>query len=331
MSTTASIFKKRKVPYTVIGGSKVDRIRKSQAPLAVLLLNRGSRFYRQEKLQDLQDAGIGEIICVEGPRISYDIEPLSREFPEIRFLLLQEQASAGERINIGIEEARARLVFVLWSDMEFANGATEGKGRGRAEDWSSFLEQIEEKQILCTVPRLFNSEDQEVPCLQVPALIKGKLKVMPWKVVQEGMPSLFPFDYCGIYHRNRFGLSGGYDAWMSNPYWQKLDFGLRAFLWGEHILCRRDMVVRYCGDPVTEDSSPDISYKLFFLKNMGVRFNGEMGILPVSKRFAYCLRSDSNWLEARNEFKEVQLWVHQNRYRFKSDVQSLVNHWEIPE
>jgi hypothetical protein len=200
-----------------------------------------------------------------------------------------------------------------------------------AGEVSSVLAQIEEKQILCTVPRLMSSADQVLPCIQVPALIKGKLKLMPWKPVQEGMPSLFPFDYCGIYNRDRFTLSGGYDPWMNNPYWQKLDFGLRSFLWGERILCRRDMVVRYEGDLETEDSSADVSYKLFFLKNMAVRFNGEMGVLPSSKRFAYCLRSDSSWLEARNEFREVQTWVHQNRYRFKSDVQGLINHWEIPE
>jgi hypothetical protein len=323
MSTTASIFRKRKVSYTVIGGPKVDRIRKSRAPLAVLLLNRGSRFYRQEKLRQLQEAGIGEIFCVEGPRPPHDIEALSREFPDIRFLLLQDRATAGECINIGIDESRTRLVFVMWSDMEF--------GPGLPEEWRSFLTQIEEKQILCTVPRMMSAADQVLPSIQVPALIKGKLKVMPWKPVEEGMPSLFPFDFCGIYHRNRFYLSGGYDPWMSNPYWQKLDFGLRSFLWGEHILCRRDMVVRYEGDTETEDSSADVSYKLFFLKNMAVRFNGEMGVLPPSKRFAYCLRSDSSWLEARNEFREVQMWVLQNRYRFKSDVQSLVNHWEIPE
>lgn len=330
MSTTVSIFKKRKVPYTVIGGSKVDRIRKSQAPLALLLLNRGSRFYRHEKLRELQEAGIGEILCVEGPRISYDIEPLSREFPEIRFLLLQEEASPGEKINVGIEECRTRLTFALWSDMDFPI-PPEGEGDLDTGQWQSFLQEIEDKEILCTVPQLRSSADQVVPSIQVPALIKGKLKVMPWKPIQEGMRSLFPFDYCGIYHRSRFLLSGGYDTWMDNPYWQKLDFGLRSFLWGEQILCRRDVVVRYSGETVSEDSSADISYKLFFLKNMTVHFNGEMGVLPASKRFAYCLASDSRWIDARNEFREVQTWVHQNRYRFKSDVQSLVNHWEIPE
>ena len=58
MSTTVSIFKKRKVPYTVIGGSKVDRIRKSQAPLAVLLLGWGSQIRSyvldQSRVKDLR-------------------------------------------------------------------------------------------------------------------------------------------------------------------------------------------------------------------------------------------------------------------------------------
>ena len=323
MSTTASIFRKRKVPYTVLGGAKVDRIRKSLGPLSVLLLNRGSRFYRQEKLQALERAGIGDILCVEGPRIPHDIEALSKEFPRIHFLLLQEQATPGERINIGIEEARTRLVFVLWSDMELAPELTGER--------SSFLAQIEEKQILCTVPRLTSPANQSLPCIQVPALIKGRLKLMPWKPVQEGMPSLFPFDYCGIYNRSRFTLSGGYDPWMSNPYWQKLDFGMRAFLWGERILCRRNMVVRYAGEPETEDSSADVSYKLFFLKNMAVRFNGEMGVLFRRRFPAYALRSGSGLLDALREFRESQEWVRENRFRFKSDVASLVAHWDIPE
>jgi hypothetical protein len=249
--------------------------------------------------------------------MSYDIEPLSREFPEIHFLLLQAEASPGEKINIGIEEARTRLVLVLWSDMKLP-GAERIDG-------------LPETEILCTVPQLRSRADQVVPSIQVPALIKGQLKVMPWKPVLEGMPSLFPFDYCGIYHRKRFLLSGGFDSWMSNPYWQKLDFGLRSFLWGEHILCRRDMVVQYTAETVSENNSADVSYKLFFLKNLAVRFNGEMGVLPEARLFPYCLRSDSRWLEARKEFREVQTWVHQNRYRFKSDVQSLVDHWEIPE
>jgi len=190
---------------------------------------------------------------------------------------------------------------------------------------------MEDKEILCTVPQLRSSEGQVIPSLQFPALIKGKLNLIPSKPVQEGMKSLFPFDYCGIYHSRRFLLSGGFDSWMANPYWQKLDFGLRCFLWGEQILCRRDLSLRYDAESCSEDTSADVSYKLFYLKNMAVHFNGEMGVLPSSRRFAYCLRSDSRWLEAKNEFREVQRWVQQNRYRFKSDVQSLVSHWEVPE
>ena len=323
MSTTASIFKKQKIPYTVIGGAKVDRIGKHQPALAVLLLNRGSRFYRREKLEQLREVGIGTIVCVEGPRLSHDIESLSRDFPQIRFLLLQRQATPGEEINIGMEETHARLVFVLWSDMEFHSLPQE--------HWAALLKRLEQQQILCGAPRMISCTDQLLPAVQLPALIKGKLNIIPWKPEQEETASLFPFDYCGIYHRKRFLLSGGYDAWMSNPYWQKLDFGMRCHLWGEHIICRREVVVRYNGDTETEDSSADASYKLFYLKNMAVRFDGEMGILPSRKRFAYCLRSDSTWLEARKEFREVQKWVHQNRYRFKSDVPGLINQWEIPE
>ena len=42
-------------------------------------------------------------------------------------------------------------------------------------------------------------------------------------------------------------------------------------------------------------------------------------------------RSGSGLFEAVREFREIQQWVEENRFRFKSDVPSLVAHWEMPE
>lgn len=321
MSTTPSIFKKPRAPYTVVGGPKADRIRRRTSPVTILLLNRGGRFYRQELLAELQELQLGEILCIEGPQMPYDLEPLSRQFPAVRFLLLQQDSSPGEKINLGVGEARSALVLVFWSDMRPEStrlGEALGEQAGRSE-------------LLCAVPQLRNPKAAILPSIQVPALIKGGLKLLPWKPVQGGMRSLFPFDYCGIYSRKRFLQLGGYDSWMANPYWQKLDFGFRAFLWGESIACNTRFQLSYTGEPEAGDSTPDVSYKLFFLKNLAVRYNGEAGLLPLSRLPRYLLRSDSGLFDSLKEFSEVCKWVHENRYRFKMDAQSLISRWEMPE
>jgi hypothetical protein len=162
-------------------------------------------------------------------------------------------------------------------------------------------------------------------------MVKGSLKVLPWKPAQEGMRSLYPFDYCGLYSRRRFLQLGGYDLWMTNPYWQKMDFGFRAGLWGETIAWHPRLQFAYTGEPEGEDSTPDSSYKLFFLKNMAVRFTGDSGLLPLSRLPRYALRSGSGLLDALKEFREVRAWVHENRFRFQGDVPSLLGRWEMPE
>ena len=133
------------------------------------------------------------------------------------------------------------------------------------------------------------------------------------------------------YSKARFQLCGGFDPWMRTPYWQKLDFGLRASLWGETILADSSFQVAYTAEQSPEDNTPDWSYKLFYLKNMAVRFDGEMGVLSRRGFPAYALRSGSGLLESIREFREIQRWVWENRFRFKSDVSSLVAHWEVPE
>ena len=321
MSITRTIFKRPRVSYTVVGGPKADRIRRFTAPLAVLLLARGGRFHRQELLEELSALPFAQVLSIDGPRPTYDLEPLSRRYPEVRFLLLQEDASPGERINLGLAEARSPLVLVLWSDMLAERGAI-GDG---------FLEQAARRDLLCTVPLLKNPQGGVLPSIQVPAWIQGRLKLLPWKPSQEGMRSLFPFDYCGLYSRRRYQQLGGYDAWMENPYWQKLDFGIRAGLWGETIAWLPHFQLGYSADAAAENSTPDSSYKLFFLKNMAVWYNGESGELPLTRFPRYSLRSASGLLHSYREFREVRQWVHENRFRFKADVPGLIGRWEMPE
>ena len=85
------------------------------------------------------------------------------------------------------------------------------------------------------VPVARNTRMEPIPSWQSPAWKRRRLSLSFRIPQKEGEPTLFPFDFCGIYNREKFAQSGGFDPAIANPYWQKLDFGVRCFLWGEHL------------------------------------------------------------------------------------------------
>ena len=123
MNTIPSTSKRSHISYTVLGGAKHHRSTGPVSDVSVLLLNRRGRFYRAELLESIQPLGFREILCVERSGSGYDLEPLLHRFPSARFILLQSEATVGEIVNIGIEEARSSVVFVLWTDMSIGPGS----------------------------------------------------------------------------------------------------------------------------------------------------------------------------------------------------------------
>ncbi len=305
-----------RAPYTVIGGPRWDRIRKYPYGMTLLVLSRGDRLFRSELISDLLSREIGEVVWVEGPEPSADIETLAREYPNVRFLLLKEPATAGERINIGIAEARSPFVVCFWSDMRLARLPP------------GLPESLEKSGSVCTVPLSRNARLQPIPSWQSPVWKRRRLSIAFRIPRRERELTLFPFDYCGLYDTERFLRTGGFDPSIANPYWQKLDFGFRCFLWGERIIGSSEIAVTYTAAPPTDDSTPDQSYKLFFLKNMAVRIRREMGVLPALCAVDYLIHSDASPLYSLREFGAVRDWVRTHRFRFRRDPRDLIQRWE---
>ena len=135
--------------------------------------------------------------------------------------------------------------------------------------------------MLCTVPVARNARKEPIPTWQAPLWKKRRFS-LSWHVPRvEGERVLYPFDYCGLYNRLKFSQTGGYDPAITNPYWQKLDFGLRCFLWGERLHGTIRLGLTYTGAPPQEDATPDEGYKKVWLKNLAVRTRREMGVLPA--------------------------------------------------
>ena len=317
MSTTPTITERpARIPYTVIGGGRRDRVRRYPFPLTLLVLGRGDRLFRAELLRELEGRRLGEILCVEGPEPSADVEPLSHDFPDVRFLLLKAPCTAGERINIGIDESASPLVLALWSDTRLSS-------LGQA-----LLSSLEKAPVLCTVPTARNARREIIPTWQSPLGRRRRLTPAFHAPRKSGERTLYPFDFCGIYHREKFAQSGGFDPAIRSPYWQKLDFGFRSILWGERVEGSTDFSLAYTGTPPEENTTPDAGYKLFWLKNVAVRLRGDAGMLPAWRALEYMARSDTGPFAALREYRAVKAWIHVHRYRFRRDARDLAERWE---
>jgi hypothetical protein len=291
-------------------------VRRYPFPLTLLVLGRGDRLFRPDLLRDLESRGLGEILWVEGHEPSADVETLTHEFPGVRFLLLKSPCTMGERINIGVEEAGAPLVLAFWSDARISDLP------------GSLLGALDKSPVLCSVPAARNTRRDPIPSWQSPLLRRRRLTVAFRLPRRSGERILYPFDYCGIYNREKFAQSGGYDPAIANPYWQKLDFGFRSILWGEKVEGSTAFTVTYTGTPPEEDTTPDAGYKLFWLKNVAVRIRRDAGVLPPWRAIEYMSGSDTGPLGALREFRSVRVWVRKHRYRFRRDAREVVERWE---
>ena len=113
MNTIPTTSKRMRIPYTVVGGKPSGDAPKLPASLSLIILNRGGRPYKSSIFTELENLGFREVLSVEGPSAAYDVENLSSRFPFIKFLILKEEVSIGERINMAIAESNGRYNLVI--------------------------------------------------------------------------------------------------------------------------------------------------------------------------------------------------------------------------
>ncbi len=320
MNTIPTTSKNPRIPYTIVGGKKSDKNLSLSPVISILVLNRGGRPYKAEYLRHLESLGEIEIISVQGPGTSYDVESLSLRFPQIRFMVLGADASPGEQINIGILEASGRNIMVFWDDMRPGYRFTE-----------RFLHNIDKTDVLCSVPILQSTRYETVPSLMAPAFYGSRLKMISLMPSANGAETLYPFDYAGIYNKEKFLLTGGFDHNIENQYWQKMDFGFRVHMWGESITFNTGVKVEYLIEQFPEDTTPDRFYKYFYLKNLVVRFSGDNAAISWSKFLSYSLKSGTSLPASIKDFRAAKNWVDINKFRFSCDARQVTDLWEVKE
>ncbi|MCL2762569.1 MAG: hypothetical protein FWD36_05100 [Treponema sp.] len=336
MNTIPSIFNKTLPSYTVVGGRDIGfsgsrgfHENRGSTGLSAILLNRGRAFSRRNLFYDLEKTGFDTIISIEPFPPAYDVEELAAQFPFVRFILLQQPLSFGEQINLAVSELDTPLFFVLWNDLKFVAG---GSARRMAErllcsDNGSGENEAHYKRF-CTVPVIQTSRFVTLPTLMVPALQHKKIRTLFLGPTSEGLLSLYPFDGIGIYDRSRFIRLGGFDGTIKSSYWQLMDLGFRAYLWGEEISSTQTLKLSYETTIPAEENTDGTDYKRFYLKNLAPVFQGDCARLPVRRFPGFLLRTGGGISRSWEDFSESRRWVYDNRFRWQYAPKTVINRWD---
>jgi hypothetical protein len=315
MNTIPSIFNERQINRTVLGGT--EKCNNVQMPVSVILLNSSGSHFRIQMLENILKCGFESVISMEKDPQNYNIENFSRRFPSVQFIIPLEETTDGDLINIGMAEVKSDYVLVLRDTLHLP---------------PAFLLPRLALRILhdgqyCIVPRLISDGGQGLPVQFIPSVARSRLSVTPSVTVTDGMPTLYPFDYIGLYNRRKFIQLGGFDYTIIAPHWQNLDLSFRAWLWGEQITLSTSFQLAYAVEAPEADSTINLSHTRFYLKNLVPRYKVDHGIVPKSAFFVFLPRSGCGFFETVNQFRDVDSWVKKNKFRFRMDAKYLVENW----
>ena len=303
--------------YTAVGGNE----RAAATGLSAVLLNRGGRFPRRTLFEQLKKTGFDYILSIEGEHERYDVEELSSYYPFIRFILLREKITTGEKINLAAAELGGPHFFVLWNDHSFFNGINASK-----------MVDLFGGRRLCTVPTVQNSQFEIFKTLISPVYSKSSggtvIKTQPDTPSRENQNTLYPHDWAGLYDKERFLRIGGFDREITHPHWQLMDFGFRSHLWDEELRSTQMIRLVYDGAAPAEDRSTENSYRLFYLKNLAPEWRSDHAYLPWRTFPRYLVKSGWDIPGAWMEFSRERNWVLKNRNCFRRDARSLTESWE---
>lgn len=315
MNIIPSTFNEHQIGRTVLGGKLESK--NSRLNVSVILLNENGSHLNFQVLENLSAAGFRSVVSVEPTPDSYNLEDISRRFPEVKFVVPLEECTDGEIINMCMEEITSPYVLVLRDSLHIPQNILN----------TNLFENITKEKSYCVVPRLFDSSSQPVLVNIMPEAKKGIFCLSPANYVSEGLPTMFPFDYIGLYNREKFILLGGFDYTIKSPYWQNADLSMRAWLWGEKITISPSFQISYTASSPLLDSTRDFSYIKFYIKNILPKFKDDHGFIPLSSFFGFLFHSSSGFLETCSQFKSARCWVKKNEYRFKNDARTLVENW----
>ena len=315
MNTIPSIFNERVISYTVTGGLQPPA--NVAMSVTCVVLSRGGRHIRARVIENLLDKGFEKIISVNPVSERDSVEGFAAQFPQVSFLLAQEEASQGELLNLSFAEAKSSYVLVVQDDLCF----------DRVGFTPSLASSLAARAHFCVAPALTAASGVPLPVLVSPSASHSLFDVERSASFTDGQKTLCAADWAGFYNRQTFALLGGVDYTITSPFWQKMDFFVRAWLWGETVSLSNAMTFTYTDVVPEEDSTVDMSYLRFYLKNLAPAFKVDHARVSWLSWPAFKLHNRCGTLESIKQFKDAVRWTKENQWRFKCDAVSLIENW----
>lgn len=329
MNTIPLIFNEREVNLARMGGK--ESIKGAMDVSVVLLCSDDtedekmassaalppSREHRVYALEQLQKCPFASILCVQSDAKSFNMEELSRRFPVVKFIMPLESVTIGDMINVAMAEAESSYVLVLRDTITIRQNLMQ----------PHFFERLTAGNPYCVAPRLMDNKQESIPTQFIPEAVKGHFSVAVSSLIRDGIKTLYPFDFIGLYNREKFMQLGGFDYTILSPYYQNLDLAMRAWLWGEKIVLSTSLLLSYADAAPIDDTTTDATYLHFYLKNILPRYR-DGGAIAASSFLRFLSHSSLPLFEAYHIFRDGRHWVDVNRARFCMDLQHLIESWE---
>lgn len=291
----------------------------SNIDVSVILINSTGPQFHTPIIENLLTCGFRDIISVEPNNDNYNIENISKKYPTVKFFIPLEKTTTGELINSAMTEVKSKYVLVLKDTLYIPTGLL----------LENMAENLMSENIFCLVPRLLTKENNSIPMHIIPKVKKQKFYMEAVSSVSDLSPTVFPFDYIGLFNREKFINLGGFDYSINSEYWQLADLSLRAWLWGEQIKITTKFFISYKDDYPILDITKDLSYLRFYLKNVLPKFKNNAGYISNFSFFSFFNHSSCGFFESLNQFKDAKKWVKANQYKFIQDLQNFIENWKL--
>lgn len=316
MNTIPSIFNEHKVPFTVFGGTE-ENLKVLIPSVTCVVLSRNGRQYRQVVIENLLRKGFAKVISVNQKSEQHTVEQLSHQFPNVEFIVALENVLQGELLNIAFERAKTEYVFVIQDEMCGENFIFN----------SALAEKLISKNKFCIAPRLVSETGHKIAVVFCPDVEKGKFRIEEETSMADNLPTLYSYDYAGLYKRETFCLLGGFDYTITSEYWQKVDLFMRSWLWGEKTSVSNIFELSYSEAIPEEDRTVELSYLRFYLKNILPVFISDHAKISKTAFLRFKMGNSCSFVESWARFKDGMRWTQENQYRFKTDAVSLIENW----
>lgn len=307
-------FNEHQINRTVIGGRENNA--ENALNISVILLNSSGSHFKLHVFENLLQCNFKSIVSIEHDSTNFS-DDISKRFPTVKFLIPLEKTSDGDLINLAMSEVSGDYVLVLRDSLNIPSNFIT----------PNLAERLTADAPYCIVPRLWDSEKRELPCAFSPSAERTHFTIDSSSEIAIGKKTLYPFDYIAIYNRKKFIDLGGFDWTITSPYWQNLDLALRSWLWGEKTHLTSLLQFYYMDEPPVNDTTFNLDYLRFYLKNELPKIKMEEGYIKKSTFPGFLIRSSCGFLEARRQFNAARQWVFKNKFRFKMDLQTFINNW----